>query len=159
MPSISNSLGNIINTKKIKPYYILIIIFMVIIIIIFSGRIFNIKNKYYYIFELFVLLLISSIIILSIIIKNIDYGTNIYLDAFSDTFNTRGSRNFFAIVSLILFIMYIYEVPLYNNNDRSSIFNAITLNNNNYVSNKSVGLFWIIIFTLYISVSVYLSTS
>lgn len=161
MPAaIMNTLDNVTgeHIKKIRPYYVLVIIFILIIIIIYSERIMQIQNDIFYVTQICILTIISFITILSIIVNNIDYGTNKYLDAFSNTFNSVSSKNFIAVTSLVLFVIFIYEVPKYDNNDPNPGIDTALFGHNKYISNKLLGLLIIMFFTLYVSVTIYLTT-
>ncbi len=155
---------NILNmTSKFatnKPHYFLIGIVLAMILIIYSRRLFQIKWKYYPMLVTSFALILMSVIILSTFLQVLQikdpYG---YIDSFNSVFNSPGGRNFFAIILLLLFVIYLYELPQYDNNNPNVVLDKIMRGKNNYISNRTVGIVLIFLFGIFTAYTVMLTTN
>lgn len=155
---------NILNiTSKFainRPQYILIGIILAIIFIIYCRRLFQIKQKYFPIGMVSLALVLISVVILSTFLHVLhvkdSYG---YIESFSFVFNSSGGVNFFAIILLLFFIIYIYEFPKYDNNNPNGLLDKIMLGHNNYISNRTSGIMMIFVFGIFTAYTVMLTTN
>lgn len=153
--TIYNITNSISKYAKSHPQYYLITIILMIVLLMILKRAFELNNQSYYVFSVATISVIGGIIILSSIL----YAYSIkdsrgYIESLNIVFNSQGARNFLAVILLILFIMYIYEVPMYGNNDKHFIANYVEkyLGIQTNLSNKTVGIgliFFIGLFTAY----------
>lgn len=157
------SVGSIINvTSKFattQPHYFLIAVVIIILIIIYSQRMFNITwPQYSVIVTTFVLALMSIIILATFLHVLKIHDSAGYVESFSNIFNSVGGRNFIAILSLVLFILFICESPEYGNNNPYATLDKITFGNNNWISNRTVGIITIFSFTIMTAYTVMTTT-
>lgn len=159
MPGIINALENDIseNTHQ-KSFIWLIVIVIVVFVLIYSQRFLEITSGYYNFFVVISILIITSIVLLSTLAHNLEFNNHQSLEYLSYTFNSVSSRNFLLVFSYLLFVMYIYESLEYDNNEPYWIIDKISFGHNNYISNRTYGLLLILIFGLYISYTIYITT-
>ena len=138
--------------------YILILVFIVLVFIMFSQRIFNIQSQHYILVASLITTITMAFIICSIISTDTKIANNQYLQFINSIFDNPGSRNFLSIVSLILFVIFVYELVEYDNNDPQYIIDKITFGNNKYISNRTMGILLILIFSLFVSYTVMTTT-
>lgn len=131
-----------------KPQYVLILITIVIITLIYSQRLFNINNPHYNTLISCFLMAIMSIIILSTFLNVLKITDSQHVNNFNEIFNSPGSRNYFAVFVLLLFIMFVYELPVYDNNNPHVLIDKLTFGHNKFISNKLLGLLLIISFCI-----------
>ena len=80
-------------------------------------------------------------------------------DTFAYLFNSPGAKNFIGIMALVLFVIFVYEVPEYDNNKPHDITDKITFGNNGLVSNRSAGVLLVFVFALFGGYTIYSTTS
>lgn len=150
MPGIINSLVNLIsNYAIIKPHYFLVGMVLIIFFLMFYEQIFNIDPYKHITLITSIIIGLISIIILSTILHVLNvHDSGGYIDSLNNVFNSAGGRNFLAIFSLVLFVMYIYEFPETTNNNPENLLNKITFGHNNILSNKTASLITILFFTI-----------
>lgn len=142
-----------------KPQYILISIVLAMIFIIFSKRLFQIEWKYFPIIITTGILFLMSIIIISTVLHTLQISDSYgYIDSFYNVFSSPSGRNFFAIIMLLFFVIYLYELPQYDNNDPHKVLNTIMLGNNTFISNRTMGILLIFGFGIFIAYTVMLTT-
>ena len=134
---ISNYAGD---QAKTKPHRIFILILIVIILLLYSQRIFGITNPYYNTYVACGLILIASLIILSTFLSILHTTDNEHISNFNNIFNSPSSKNFFAVFLLIIFIMFIYEIPMYDNNNPHSVMDKLLFGYNGVFSNRLIGV-------------------
>lgn len=133
---------------RTKPQRILILIVAAIIFLLYSQRLFNITNQYYSTGVAIFIIAIVSIIMLSTFLNILNITDNEYVKNFNSIFNSPGSRSFFAVLILVLFIMFLYELPIYDNNDPNYMSDKLMFGYNKYFSNRTVGLLLMFSFTI-----------
>ena len=144
---------------KNQSQYILIAIVLAMILIIYSKRLFQIKWEYFSIVVTSVMLLLMSLIIISTFLHVLQISDSYgYIDSFNHVFNSPSSVNFFAIIMLLLFVIYLYELPQYDNNNRHAILDTVTLGHNSYISNRTMGIGLIFGFAIFTAYTVMLTT-
>lgn len=161
MPAgIIGSIANIESTSAItKPHYTLFILVILIFLILFSQRMLGLDTGYYHIPVTLFFLLMISIIITSTILQTlkIDDSTG-HIKTFNNIFNSPSSRNFLAIITFLFFVMFVYEIPEYDNSQPHPLVDKILFGHNNFLANRTVGVFLIIIFGLFTGYTVYVTT-
>jgi hypothetical protein len=155
MPGSIGNLDTLYFSKIRKTRYIMLFIAMILFTLIFSQRIFNIQSDEYIIYVTSLILMVFATIIASGYFTN---NTNSYLSTYNNIFNSPKSRNYLSVIALVLFIIFIYEIPEYDNNEPNYFVNLFTFNNNKYISNRFMGMSLIIIFTIYAAHTIYLTT-
>ena len=144
--NIANATSKFATTR---PHYFLIGMVILIMIILYSERMFGIKWEQYSIFVTVFVLMLMGVVILATFLHVLQiHDSNGYIEAFSNIFNSSGGRNFLAILSLILFVVFICEVPEYGNANPYPLLDKITFGNNKLISNRTVGILTIFIFTI-----------
>ena len=158
---IVNSIVNATSKFAItQPHYFLIVMVLIIIIILYSKRTLNITMKQYPIFLTIFVIMLMSIVILATFLHVLQiHDSSGYIESFSNIFNSSGGRNFLAILSLVLFIIFIFEIPLYGNNNPYASLDKITLGNNSFISNRTVGILYIFFFTTMTAYTVMITTN
>lgn len=158
---IVNSIVNATSAFAItKPHYFLIVIAIIILIILYSKRALNITADQYTIFVTAFIIMLMSIIILATFLHALQiHDSKGYVESFNNIFNSAGGRNFLAIMSLVLFILFICEAPEYGNNHPYPMLDTITFGNNNYISNRTVGILTIWAFTILTAYTVMTTTN
>jgi len=161
MPGGINSIVNATSEFAItQPHYFLIAMVLIIFIILYSQRVLDIKAKQYLIFVTIFIIMLMSVIILATFLHVLQiHDSNGYIESFSNIFNSAGGRNFLAILSLVLFVIFICEAPEYGNNNPYKTLDKITFGNNNYISNRTVGILTIIFFTILTAYAVMTTTN
>lgn len=166
MPAgIINDIANIFSKEAAsKPYYTLFLIVIIIFITIYSQRILNIKSNYYSLFSTIIILSVISLIIastflhmLNIKLKHEKY--NSYVENFNHIFNSAGSRNFLLIFSFLLFVMFVYESPEFDNENPHFMTDKFMFGYNGILSNRTYGLLLLIFFGLATAYTVYVTTN
>lgn len=143
-----------------KPHYFLIGIVGIIIIILYSQRVLKITADNYIVIITLLILILMSIIILATVLHVLQIrDSNNHIASFSNIFNSVGGRNFLAILSLVMFVVFICEAPEYGNNNPYPILDKITLGNNNIISNRTVGIALIFIFTVLTAYAVMMTSN
>jgi len=135
--SLSNYAGE---QAQSKPQRILILIMLVVIFVLYSQRLFGIENTYYTTFVACFMVAVISIVILSTFLSVLAMTDNQHVKNFNNIFNSPGSKNFFAVIVLLLFVMFVYELPMYDSRQPHSILDRIMFGYNRYFSNKTIGL-------------------
>jgi hypothetical protein len=130
-----------------------------IFLILFSQRMLGIETSYYSIpITLFFILMLTVIITSTILdVLKIEDSAG-HIDRFNNIFNSPGSRNFLAIISFLLFVIFVYEVPEYNNSQPHHLIDKIFFGHNNFISNRLVGILLVVIFGLFTGYTVYVTT-
>jgi hypothetical protein len=157
---VVNNIANLqSNTAITKPYYTLFILVVMMFCILFSQRMLGIDSSYYSIPITLCFIIIFGIIITSTLLHVLKIkDENNYIENFNDTFNSPGSRNFLAIIAFVFFIMFVYEIPDYDNNRPHGLIDKITFGYNNLISNRFVGIILIIIISIFNGYAIYLTT-
>jgi len=140
-----------------QSHYILIAIVLAMIFVVYTKRLFKIEWKYFPIVITVIVLLLMSLIILSTICHFMKIS-NPYVDNFNSVFNSSGSRNFFAVILLLFFVIYIYELPQFDNNAQQHILDQVTCGNNNFISNRTMGIILIFGFGIFTAYTIMLTT-
>jgi len=73
-------------------------------------------------------------------------------------FNSPGSRNFIAVVALLLFVMFIYEVPEYGTSDPYHSLDVVLMGHNGILSNRTAGIILIFVFGIFTAYTIYATT-
>lgn len=155
--SIASLMSSVSHPLRIQNY-IMFLVFIVLVFIIFSQRLFGIQTPYYLLVAAIIITITMSFVICSIISTDTKIADNQYLQFINSVFDNPGSRNFLAIVSLILFVIFVYELTDYDNNSRQAIIDTITFGNNRYISNRTFGLLLIVFFSVFVAYSVMTTT-
>jgi hypothetical protein len=148
----------IIEQARSKPQRILIFIVIAVVFLLYSQRLFNITNQYYSTGVAVLIIAIASIIMLSTFLHILNITDNANVSNFNNVFNSPGSRSFFAIIVLVLFIMFLYEVPIYSNNDPHLASDKLMFGHNSIFSNRTVGMILLFTFTIVTGYTVYSTT-
>lgn len=156
-------IGNIANMKSsaavTQPHYTLFLIVIFIFFILFSQRMFGIESSYYNIPVTLFFILMLAVIIASTLLQVLKIeDSDGHIKRFNNIFNSPGSRNFLAIISFLLFVIFVYEIPEYDNSQPHHITDKIFMGHNNFLSNRMVGALLIIIFGLFTGYSIYVTT-
>ena len=161
MPSgIISNIANLQTSAAVtQPHYTLFLIVIMIFFILFSQRLFSVGNTNYDIFVTIFLLVTISVVIISTIFEvlNIDDKGG-HIKRFNNIFNSPGSRNFLAVISFLMFVIFIYETPEYDNNLQHHITDKIFFGYNNYLSNRMVGVLLLMIFGMFTGYTIYSTT-
>jgi len=161
MPNINTVIVSLLSSESTAlklQNYILMLLFIVLIFVMFSQRIFNIQSQYYIIVSTLIITFLMSFIICSIISVDTKLVNNTFLKFVSSIFDNPSSRNFLSIVSLILFVMLVYELTEYDNNKPHYFLDKIMFGHNNYISNRTGGILIIFTFTLLVAYTVMTTT-
>ncbi len=138
--------------------YVLMLIFFVLVFVMFSQRILGIQSEYYMIIATLIITLIMSFIICSIISIDTKLVNNTFLQFINSIFDNPSSRNFLSIVSLILFVILIYELTENDNNKPHYFMDKLMFGHNNYISNRLGGIMIIFTYTLVVSYTIMTTT-
>lgn len=127
---------------KSKPQIALIFITVATIFILFSERLFNVSstNRTYLIVMVCLITLIMSVVTASTFMHILNLTNNSRVNSFSNVFNSPGSKNYFAVFLLLLYVMRIYELPIYDNNYPHSVTDKILFGHNTILSNRTLGV-------------------
>lgn len=161
MSNINTAILSLISSESTSlklQNYILILIFILLVFMIFSQRIFNINSQYYILIATLVITLTMSFIIFSILSTDTKLVNNTFLKFINSIFDNPSSRNFLSIVSLILFVILVYELTDYDNNKPHYLLDKIMFGHNNYISNRTGGIMIIFVFSLLIAYTVMTTT-
>jgi len=129
---------------RTEPSYILILIFCSLMFTIFSQRILNIQSQYYILLATTLIFILMIFVMSSIFASDSKLVDNHFLNGINQIFDNPSSRNFLSVVSLVLFIMLIYELVIYDNNNPQPLLDKITFGQNKYISNRTSGLLIVI---------------
>lgn len=133
---------------KSKPQLILIFIIIVVLLILYSQRLLGITNNYYTTIVTCLMIIVISIIILSTFLNVLQISDNQHIQNFGNVFNSPGSKNFFAVFLLLLSVIFIYELPVYDNNNPHTITDKVLFGHNGILSNRTFGLLLIFSFCI-----------
>lgn len=159
MPNVNTALVSLWSkAARTEPNYILIIIFCLLVCAIFSERVFGIKSQYYIIFPTILILMVMAFITLSIFSSDPKLIDNHFFGTINNIFDNPSSRNFLSVVALILFVIFVYEIAEYDNNNPHHIIDKIMFGKNNYISNRTGGLVMILMFSLLTSYTIMKTT-
>jgi hypothetical protein len=134
------------------------LIFFILIFLIFSQRIFNVQSQYYILFATLMIVLIMSFIIFSVVATDTKLVDNVFFNFINSIFDNPSSRNFLSIISLILFVILVYELVEYDNNKPHYALDKLMMGRNNYISNRAGGIIVIFTFSLLVSYTVMTTT-
>lgn len=158
--NINTNVTNIISKVAItQPHFIFLFIIIIMIATIFSQRMFNITNQY----SMLIITLFLVMIIFPVIMSTVFHQLNIndasgHIENFNVIFNSPSSKNCIAIICLLFYIMFVYELPMYDNNAPHSIIDKLTFGHNKYFSNRTVGILAIIAVSLFTCFTVMVTT-
>jgi hypothetical protein len=141
--NISNITGKLATTK---PHYTLFFLIFLILFFIFSERLIGLSNYASVIILLFIFALIISLIFFDA------YGK---YEIYNDIFNSTAGKNFFAIFLLVFFIIFVYELPMYDSDKPHDIINKLTFGHNKLISNRFVGISIIFSLSMLTAYSIY----
>lgn len=159
MPNINTALKSLWSkTAKTEPSYVLILIFWLLIFFVFSQRIFNVKSQYYILLATILILLLMIFMTGSIFSSDPKLLDNNFLSSINNIFDNPSSRNFISVISLILYIMLIYELANYDNNDPQQVLDKMMFGKNNYISNRTSGLLVIFGFGTFVAYTIMKTT-
>lgn len=159
MPNINTALVSLWSKKAVsEPSYALILIFCLLVFAIFSQRAFDIKSQYYILIATLLILLVMLFIIASLFASQPQLLDNNIFVAINNMFDSSSSRNFLSVVSLIMFVMLVYELAEYDNNDPHLFLDKILLGKNNYISNRTSGIMLVLGFSLFVSYTIMKTT-
>ena len=155
MPNINTAIVNLFSKESSTvPSFFLIMIFCILILSVFSQRIFNVKSQYFTIIQTTIILLLMLLVIMSLFVKDTKLMDNQFMMSIDSSFNNPSSRNFISVITLILFIILIYELTEYDNNNPNPLIDKLMFGYNNYISNRFVGISLIIGFGIIIGYTV-----
>ncbi len=159
MPAgVINNLDTIEKSSYLRNKYVLIIFCLIMFFILFSKRIFNIQDPNFIIYVTAIVIGLFIVIILSTFLDVAGYSSYNYLGKFNKLFNSPASRNFLAIITLVFFVIFVYEAPNYGNNNQHHLIDVLTFHNNKYISNRTAGMLLIMSFTILTAYTIYLTT-
>jgi len=128
---------------KTNPYYFTLFLFLLIFLLIYAERIFGFQEDIYHYAMSGLLIAVSLFIIVLTITYN--FGVkNKTINTLDSMINSSSSKNVIALFIFLFFVIYIYEIALYDNNYPYRPLDIITFGNNEYVSNRSMGIMLII---------------
>jgi len=120
-------------------YVIIIAMFAFIMFLVFSERIFTIQNPSYNLYSNLVIVAIFSVLILSTLFNAYAVNTdNVQIGTITHIFNSLASKNMIMFYGCVLYVLYISNTELYDNNYSHSIFSKIGLGK--YISNRTYGV-------------------
>jgi len=157
--NISNLLSKY---AKTKPHYYLLIIILIIILTIFSKRIFGLSLETYYSISASVVLAIGFVFLMSTFLYVYEIkDSGGYIEGVNNLFNSQGGKNFITIIILLLFVIYIYEFPMYGNNEPHAFSMKVTdqLGRPPLISNKFMGIFMIFVFGIFTAYSMMITSN
>jgi len=147
------------NEAVTKPYYTLIIIIVLMFAMIFLQRMLNMYTYNYSIITTCFMIFVISLFIISTILNSLKIDdTSGHIERFNNIFNSSGSRNFLIVISLLMYVIFIYETPTYDSNLPHHLLDKVTLGHNSYISNRMVGILLIVIFGLMTAYTVFVTT-
>jgi hypothetical protein len=142
-----------------KPHYTLIIIVVIMFAMIFMQRMFNMYTYKYSVITTCFMIFVISLFIISTILDNLNIkDTGGHIERFNKIFNSAGSRNFLIVISLLMYVIFIYETPTYDSNLPHHLLDKALLGHNAYISNRMVGIWLIVFFGLMTAYTVYVTT-
>lgn len=147
------------NEAVTKPYYTLIIIVTLMFAMIFIQRMFNMYTYNYTVITTCFMIFVISLFIISTILNTLkinDAGGHI--KRFNNIFNSSGSRNFLIVISLLMYVIFVYETPTYDSNLPHHLLDKALFGHNAYISNRMVGIWLIIFFGLMTAYTIYVTT-
>lgn len=160
--SVYNILNVISKYAKTKPQYFLILFTICLTLVIFLKKIIMIDKKKYFMIALPVIIALGSLMILSTFFYALGIQDNMgYISSLNSVFNSQGSRNFIAIILLILFIIFVYEFPIYGDDQPHLLFKKITdqLGLDPIITNKTAGIIIILFFGLFTAYGIMITTN
>jgi hypothetical protein len=159
MPNINTALISLWSkASRTHPSYMLILTFLLLLFAMFSQRIFGITSQYYIIFATVIILSVMILITLSIFSSEPKLIENNFLESINTIFDSPSSRNFLSVVALVLFIILVYELVEYDNNDPHYVLDKIMFGKNKYISNRTSGILLIFFFSLLTSYTIMTTT-
>lgn len=166
---VINSLSNLVNKTK-QPHYFTLMMFAIIFLVIYSGRIFGFNNKdsnisslssseskFHLITGSIIMVILVGIIIITIA-NPLNAGGKI-IKNFDSILNSTSSKNIITLFSLIFFVIFVYEVAEFDNNNPHGITDKLLMGNNNFLSNRSAGILLIIVFSLFTGYTISVTSS
>ncbi len=157
--SAVSNIRNILSKQATsKPFVILFIIVIFVFVLMYSQRMLGIENSYYNTFTTVLLLTVATIVLTSTFLYVLNIGDNKFFDIFNNTFNSGGSKNFLAIFSFLLFIMFVYEVSDFDNENPHPTADTILFGYNGILSNRLYGLLYIFGVATLTAFSIYVTT-
>lgn len=160
---VNGIIQNLLNLKSkasiTEPHHGLHLFYGLIFLILFSKRMFGVEDeRFNIILTLFILFMMSFVLMATVIIVLEKENTSENVKRFSSVFNSPESRNFFAIIVLIFYIIFIYEIEENNNNQSHDLIDTITKGKNKYISNKTVSILTIFIIGFLYAFTIYRTT-
>jgi hypothetical protein len=143
----ANNLSNIAGKTR-KPYYFMLFLFFLLFLIIYSERLFKIDNDIYHLVTTGIILIILIMIIISTILSKAEIGGQ-SIQNFNRLFNDSTCRNIIALFSFLFFVIYLYEIANYDNNFPHEPTDNLLFGHNNFISNRTAGIMYIISFALF----------
>ena len=139
---------SMIKKVKTKPYYLILFMFFIIFFLIYSARIFNFESEIAHlttgcILAFLIMIMVTITILVNLGVKNsaLQYADNVT--------NTPACKNVIVLFSFLFFVIYLYEIAEFDNNKPHTLIDTILFGHNNIISNRSVGIVYIIIFGLF----------
>lgn len=153
MPGFATNIANITHQKMIDyPQFTLILIMALILFILFSNRFIGGPNY----LRIIGLLIIFSVIIVGSFLtwfKQFGFGHDTGVVRFSDIFNSGAGRNFISVFLLIFFIIYIYELEKYSNDDE--VYESLGI----VITKRTIGRIFILFYTFLTAYTMHLTTT
>ena len=157
--STVNNIRNILSKQATsKPFVVLFIMVILVFVLLYSQRMLGIENSYYNTAITILLLTLATIVITSTFLYILKIGDNQFFDIFNNIFNSTGSRNFLALFSFLLFVMFVYEVSDFDNENPHGPTDTILFGYNGILSNRLYGLLYIFAISMLTAFSIYLTT-
>lgn len=139
---------SLIKNVKTKPYYLILFMFLLIFFLIYSARIFDYESEIAHLATGCVLAFLIMIMVTITIFVNLGFE-NDALKYADNIINTPACKNVIVLFSFLFFVIYLYEIADFDNNKPHALIDKISFGNNNLISNRSVGILYIIIFGLF----------
>jgi hypothetical protein len=157
MPAgIINDISNLIGKTK-RPHYFILILFLIFFILIYTERLISTKistdPSIFHIavgnIILFIFICITTITIAS----QLELGGH-FMSNISKIFNASTSKNIIALFSFLFFVIFVYEVAEFDNNNPHAMTDNFLLGHNNIISNRTAGIVLIIFFGLFVGYTI-----
>jgi hypothetical protein len=159
---------------KTKPHYYLLAMMILIIFAIFFKRISECDTSsedlcqskcsietYFSVSTSIILVIAIAFLISTFLYAYKITDTGGYIEGLTNIFNSQGGKNFITIMMLLLFVIYIYEFPMYGSTLPHELSKKITdqINKDPIISNKLMGIFMIFGFGIFTAYSIMITSN
>jgi len=157
---ISIGLSSLQNSVTKRSDFIIILMFIVMFLLIYLKRMIGSDSDFILLAVTVCFVVIMAVVIGSTFTQVLKEGHRAHprADTFAYIFNSPASKNFIAIMALILFIIFVYEIPEYENSKPHNVVDAMLFGNNSLISNRTMGVILLVMFSLFSGYVIYATT-